>query len=72
VNKLAALISAERAARGWSLQELANKVGCAKPHIWDMERGHSTNPTLHTLCGLARAFDMKPSDLVARLTNEKH
>lgn len=43
-----------RARRGLSLQKLADLVGCTKTHIWDLERGHTSNPTLSTAINLSR------------------
>ena len=68
---LAALIRRQRLARDWSLQQLADRAGCTKAYIWDMERGGSSNPTLTTLIGLARAFGMPTSKLVGQLDGER-
>lgn len=45
-----------REARGLSLQELANRAGIAKSHVWQIEQGKSANPTIATTVGIARAL----------------
>lgn len=35
-----------RVRRGQSLQQVADGVGVSKAHIWQLERGDSTNPSL--------------------------
>jgi transcriptional regulator with XRE-family HTH domain len=57
------LLKRLRAKRQMSLQDLADKAGCTKPHIWEMENGHSCNPTIGTLSSLARALGVPLSRL---------
>jgi len=47
-----------------SLQELADKVGASKAHIWDMEQGKTKNPTLMLLTELSRALGVPIKELV--------
>jgi transcriptional regulator with XRE-family HTH domain len=54
---------------GWSLQKLADRVGITKAHLWELEKGHTQNPTLAVIVGLARALGMSPAELVALLTD---
>jgi transcriptional regulator with XRE-family HTH domain len=53
-----------RMKKGQSLQQLADKVGATKAHIWEMEQGRSQNPSLVLLTNLARALDVSIKDLV--------
>lgn len=39
-----------------SLQKVADAVGVSKPHIWELERGTSKNPSLNLLKELAAYF----------------
>lgn len=39
-----------------SLQEVADRAGLSKSHVWDLEQGRSRNPTIDTAVRLARAF----------------
>lgn len=45
-----------RIAKKLSLQELADKVGASKAHIWDLETGRSKNPSIELLTELAKAL----------------
>lgn len=45
-----------RTKKGQSLQQVADSVGVSKAHIWEMERGTSTNPGLELLRKLAEHF----------------
>jgi transcriptional regulator with XRE-family HTH domain len=42
-----------RAKKGFSLQELADKVGSTKSYVWELESGKRTNPTVDLLTRLA-------------------
>jgi transcriptional regulator with XRE-family HTH domain len=55
-------VRALRAARGWSLDELAGRSGVSKGMVVQVE-GAKTNPSVGTLCRLADAFGVT----VARL-----
>lgn len=45
-----------RTDKGKSLQQVADAVGVSKAHIWEMERGTSSNPGLDLLRKLAEHF----------------
>ena len=47
-----------RANRGMSLQDVATAAGLSKAHIWDLERGHSNNPSIETLYKIGTALNM--------------
>lgn len=47
-----------------SLQELADRVGASKAHIWDMEQGNTKNPSLALLTELSRALSVPIRELV--------
>ncbi len=57
-------IRALRLQRGWSLQQLADRVGASKPQIDKLERGTRT-ATDHWIQRLAAAFEV-PVDEIAR------
>lgn len=61
---LGELIHRERAAWGLSLQGLADKAGSTKAHIWDLEQGRASNPTVRTLLGLSDALRLPVIQLV--------
>lgn len=45
-----------RAKKKESLQQVADGVGVSKAHIWDLERGMSSNPSLELLKKLSDHF----------------
>lgn len=53
-----------RMVENLSLQQLADKVGASKAHIWDMEQGKTKNPSLSLLTELSRALKVPIKDLI--------
>lgn len=53
-----------RMKKALSLQQLADKVGATKAHIWEIEQGRSQNPSLTLLTELARALEVSITELV--------
>lgn len=53
-----------RTKKKMSLQEVADRVGASKAHIWDLETGRSTNPSIELLKNLANCFGVGVSDLI--------
>jgi len=51
-------IKTRRGQRNMSLQDVADKAGIAKNHVWDLEQGKSRNPSVQTLLGLSEALEM--------------
>lgn len=47
-----------------SLQDVADRVGASKAHIWELETGRARNPTLDLVTRLASCFDVGVADLV--------
>lgn len=47
-----------------SLQDLAKLVEASKAHIWDIEQGRSTNPSIELLTKLATHLKVSVADLV--------
>lgn len=50
---------------GLSLRDVADKSGLTKAHIWELEDGRATNPTVKTLLMLATALNTKAEKLAA-------
>lgn len=59
-----------RERKGLSLQKLADMIGASKAHIWDLEKGRTTNPSLEILVGLSRALDVSIANLVGEDTEQ--
>ncbi|MDZ4813205.1 MAG: helix-turn-helix transcriptional regulator [Pseudomonadota bacterium] len=49
---------------GQSLQDVADKVGLSKPHVWELETGKSKNPTKDVLEKLSVHFGKSIAYLV--------
>jgi transcriptional regulator with XRE-family HTH domain len=65
---IARRIRAERAQRGWSLAELAQRSGVSKAMLSAIERGEAS-PTASLLVRIAAAYGMTLSSLIARAEN---
>lgn len=55
---LGARLKELRLKKGTSLQSVADAVGASKPHIWELERGSSKNPSLDLVARLAKYFSV--------------
>ena len=53
-----------RMKKGLSLQKLADAVGASKAHIYELETGRSTNPSLTLLTALSRELEVPIKTLV--------
>ncbi|MCZ7865444.1 MAG: helix-turn-helix domain-containing protein [Agrobacterium tumefaciens] len=47
-----------------SLQDVADAIGASKTHVYDLETGRSTNPSIDLLTKLATHFRVSIADLV--------
>lgn len=54
----------QRIKKKLSLQDVAEKVGASKAHIWELETGRAKNPTLELLTKLAKALSVSVADLI--------
>jgi transcriptional regulator with XRE-family HTH domain len=61
---LADRIREARVKKGMSLQQVADKVGGSKAHIWDLETGRAKNPSIDLLKKLADCFGTSVTALV--------
>lgn len=61
---LAARLKSLRLRKSQSLQEVADAVGASKAHIWDLESGRATNPTIELVTKLAKHFKVAVADIV--------
>lgn len=53
-----------RMAKKLSLQDLADKVGASKAHIWELETGRSKNPSIVLLSEIAKALGVSVAVLI--------
>jgi len=61
---LAAKLKALRAQRKMTLQEVADELKVSKPHVWELERGTSKNPSADTLLKLSKLYGISIDDLL--------
>lgn len=52
-----------REAENLSLQDVADRAGMSKAHIWDLEMGKTKNPRADTMFRLSIVFDRDPEKL---------
>lgn len=55
MSALGEMIRTFRGIHGFSLQGVADAAGISKTHIWELERGRNTNPTIETIARVATA-----------------
>lgn len=53
-----------RQKSGESLQQVADAAGVSKAHVWELEKGHSKNPSFQLVRELARHFGVSIDVLV--------
>ncbi|MGB3712606.1 MAG: helix-turn-helix transcriptional regulator [Erythrobacter sp.] len=53
-----------RVANRLSLQQVADKVGVSKAHVWNLEKGLTDNPSMELVVKLADLFRVRVADLV--------
>lgn len=66
---LAAKLKQLRTATRKSLQDLADEVGASKAHIWDLETGRATNPSIELLTKLSRALNVSVAELIGETSS---
>lgn len=67
---LGARLKKLRMKEGKSLQQLADAVGISKAHVWDLETGKATNPSMDLLTKLADHFETSVAALVGEDPND--
>lgn len=53
-----------RTANRLSLQDVADKIGISKAHVWNLEKGLAENPSMELVVKLADLFRVRIADLV--------
>jgi len=62
---LGAVLTTLRTAKGWSQEDLGDKVGCSEVYVNRLEHGRQS-PTFRLIVALAQVFGLRPSQLLAR------
>ncbi len=53
-----------RVANRLSLQQVADRIGISKAHVWNLEKGQAENPSMELVMKLADLFRVPIADLV--------
>ena len=53
-----------RINHGQTLQQVADAVEVSKTHIWELEKGRASNPTIDLITKLARHFNTSVKSLI--------
>lgn len=53
-----------------SLQDVADKVGISKAHVWNLEKAFTANPSMDLVVKLAELFRVRVTDLVGEAPDE--
>jgi DNA-binding XRE family transcriptional regulator len=64
------MITDTRSTLGLSLQDVADRAGITKSHMWELEQGRAVNPTIKTVYGLAKALGISFVSLAAGARND--
>lgn len=64
VHRVALRVLYLRKARGWTQEELAERMGVTQSAVANLEGGYE-NPSVKRLVRIARALDVDPEDLVS-------
>ncbi len=58
-----------RVEKKLSLQDLATALEISKTHLWEIEKGRSSNPSIEILTSIANYFRISIADLVGENPN---
>lgn len=61
-----------REKTGESLQDVADKVGASKAHVWELEKGRSKNPSFDLVRKLAHHFGVSIEVLTGEVDEPDH
>lgn len=59
-----------RMATQQSLQDVADAIGASKAHVWELEKGTATNPSIELVRKLAGHFEVSIASLVGEKPDE--
>lgn len=64
-QQLADKVKALRKNCGLTLEQVAQRAGTTKSHVWEIEQGKSVNPTIKLVGGLCRAFGVSMTEFLS-------
>ena len=56
---------------GLSLKDVADACGISKAHYWDLEQGHSSNPSIRLSIELCNVLRIQIDDFACSVLEEK-
>ena len=59
-----------REAKGLTLQQVANAVGCTKAYIWELEKKPGQRPTAERIQAIAKVLEVTMGDLMGEPVDE--
>jgi len=66
ISHIGPFIAERRAELSLSLEEVAERAGTTKSHIWELEKGRSRNPTISMALALCDALQCSLNSLLGR------
>lgn len=63
---MASRMAERRGSLRLSLQEVGDRAGMSKSHVWELENGRSRNPTIGTAVAVANALGVSLDYLIGR------
>jgi len=63
-ERLGLAIKMSRSSLKLSLQNVADRAGMSKAHVWELEQGRAVNPTVSSLFAISRAIGVSVSELL--------
>lgn len=66
VEHIGPFIAKRRTELGLSLEQVAERAGTTKSHVWELEKGRSRNPTISMALGLCNALQCSLNSLLGR------
>tara|TARA_R110002012_G_scaffold71048_2_gene182494 strand:+ start:495 stop:785 length:291 start_codon:yes stop_codon:yes gene_type:complete len=54
-------LKAIRAAHGYSLQEVADRIGASKAYVWEVEKGRAKNIGSDKIMGFCKLYNATPN-----------
>ena len=64
MRDLATIVREARERKGLSLSEAAHQIGMTKAHLWQIESGGATNPTMRVAAGIRRVLGISAKALL--------
>lgn len=64
-QQLGELLRGARESKQWSITEAAAMLGTTKSHLFELEQGRSSNPTLRLIAAMVIVYGVRPEAVIA-------